>query len=225
MSQHNWYQPEHRDLGCVTTQLIPARTPRFGLCHNTLTPARTPGLGLCHNTLTPARTPRLWLCHNTLTRTRTPRLGLCHNTLTPARTPRLWLCRNTDTNKNTKAWAVSQHTDTSKNTEATLHYCCIGMWRLSSATIRSLHNSIHPPYTETEISPPKMVCGCPRGGVIIERSHMQSSHQMECFCQYTVTYTGWVHVVVVDRFLSSAILRSRADSLRSRVILLLPSFR
>ena len=40
----HWHQQEHQGLGCVTTHwLTPARTPRLGLCHNTLTltPART----------------------------------------------------------------------------------------------------------------------------------------------------------------------------------------
>ena len=57
----------------------PTKTPRLGLCHNTLTPARTPRLGPCYSTLTPARTPRPGLCHNTLTLARTQRLGQFHN--------------------------------------------------------------------------------------------------------------------------------------------------
>ena len=151
----------------------------------------TTWLGLCHNTLTPARTPRLGLCHNT----------------------------HTDTSKNTKAWAVSQHTDTSKKTKdwavtthwhqqehqgfsyVTTHWnqqehktyikilsCSAVTWGLSSAMIiSSLNNSIHP--LKIEINPLKMVCGCPCGGAIQKQSHVQSSHPMECSCQYTIACT------------------------------------
>ena len=151
--------------------------------------SKNTGIGaLSQYTDTSKNTKALPVSQHTDTNKNTKAWAVSQHTDTSKNTEALAVSQHTDTNKNTKAWAVSQHTDTSKNTEATLHYCCIGMWRLSSATIRSLHNSIHPP--ETEISPPKTVCGCPRGGVIIERSHMQSSHQMECICQYTVTYTG-----------------------------------
>ena len=57
VSRHNcsWQHHVCTGLGCVTTQLTPARKPRLrwlGLCHNTLTQIRTPALGMCPNTLT-----------------------------------------------------------------------------------------------------------------------------------------------------------------------------
>ena len=65
-----------------------------------------------------------------------------------------------------------QHSD--KNTEATLK-CCV-CWidtsRLSSVMLSSLYSSIHLP--EVERNPPKMMCGCPFGTVVINsHAHIQ----------------------------------------------------
>ena len=73
-----WLGPCHSMLMTARApRLIPARTSRLGLCHNTPTPARTPRLGLCHNTLAPARTPKLELCHNTDPSTKTKATFKC----------------------------------------------------------------------------------------------------------------------------------------------------
>ena len=54
--------------------------------------------------------------------------------------------------------------------EHRLHYYvvinCIVMCGWSSAMTSSLHNGIHPP--EMGINLPKMVCGCPCGGIVIK---------------------------------------------------------
>ena len=70
----------------------------------------------------------------------------------------------------------------------TLFMRCIVLWRLSSAVISSLYNSIHPP--EPEIIPPKAVyVWLPmwQGQWQETVTHTQSSHHMQC----TIARTGW----------------------------------
>ena len=63
------------------------------------------------------------------------------------------------------------------------------MWGLSSAKINSLHSSFQP--SEMEITLPKTASCRSCVGIIIKRSHTQSSHPMRCNCQRTTAYTGW----------------------------------
>ena len=83
-------------------------------------------------------------------------LGLYHSTLTPARMPRL-------------QWDVVM---------LLLSYVETTFSR--DKLLESLHGSVHPP--EREINPLKMAGGCPWGGIIIKRSHVQSSHPVERTC-------------------------------------------
>ena len=190
----HWHQQKHQSVSQRADTSM-----NTNLCRNAPTPARTP---ICRNAPTPTRTP---ICvatrrhqqeHQSVSQRAdtSKNTNLCRNAPTPARTPS-WVatCQHQQEHQ-----AGSQRANTSKNTKLghnaptpertpRLHQnivvCCRVMWGLSSATISSLHNCIHPP--EMEINPLKTAYGCTCVGVRKKQPHTQSSNPMECICQCT----------------------------------------
>ena len=131
--------------------------PWLGLCHID-TSKNTKAWAVSHHTDTSKNTQAWAVSQHTDTSKNTKAWAVSQHTDTSKNTKAWAVSQHSDTSKNTKAWAQSQHTDASKNTKAWAVSQYIVMQGLSSVTIKSLHNSIHPP--EMEINSLKMVCGC-----------------------------------------------------------------